>query len=216
MTRPLVKICGTTSAADARIAQDAGADYIGVIALHPPSPRNVDFAIIGVIRMVIQRPWALLTVNQTAKTIRRLNDRFKPDAIQLHGDESAAVVRELANDGLVVWKAVHGDARQLLEAAKLYTDAGAQAIVVDARESSATGPIYGGTGQLSNWKGARGLVKAGHRVVLAGGLNAHNAERAIETVQPWMVDVVSGVEARKGIKDAQKVRDFVWATRKVG
>ena len=97
------------------------------------------------------------------------------------------------------------------EAARVYTEAGAQALVVDAREIGANGTIYGGTGHVADWSAARLLVDEGLRVILAGGLTPANVARAIETVNPWGVDVVSGVEVetRKGAKDAGKVREFI-------
>ena len=213
MSPALVKICGTTSPRDAQIAQNAGADFLGVI-LHPASPRNVDLSEIASIQVQISIPWALLTVNQSAETLRQLANDFAPHVLQLHGDETPATVSELTKDGFKVWKAIHGDAQTLLEQAQIYSNAGASAILVDAREISPNGTIYGGTGQVADWNGARELVEASFRVILAGGLNPQNVARAIETVRPWMVDVASGVEAQKGVKDAEKVRAFLALAKK--
>ena len=105
------------------------------------------------------------------------------------------LVRELVARGFTVWKALSGDAATLTEQARVYTDAGASALVVDAREISSSGTIYGGTGHLADWNAARALVDEGYRVILAGGLTPDNVARAIEIVRPWGVDVVSGVEA---------------------
>lgn len=213
MARTLVKICGTTSPEDAQIAQNAGADFLGVITLHPASARNVDLSQIAAIQAASPVSWALVTVNQNAEALRQLASEFAPAALQLHGDESPATVRELSKDGFKIWKAIHGDAKTLLEQAKIYHCAGASAILVDARETSPAGTIYGGTGQVADWSGARELVESGFCVILAGGLNPQNVARAIETVRPWMVDVLSGVEAQKGVKDPEKVRDFLSAAR---
>ena len=92
-------------------------------------------------------------------------------------------------------------------------EAGADAILVDARAATSDGTIYGGTGQRSDWLLARALVSEGVRVVLAGGLDAQNVSSAIEQVRPWLVDAVSGVEARKGVKDPEKVAQFIAAAR---
>lgn len=204
-----VKICGTTSVDNARLALSAGANFIGVIVAHPSSPRNVNLEVARAIRDLSPEKTVLLCVNQSEAEAVRLAEAVEPAVLQLHGDESSELVAALSRRGLRVWKAVHGDATQLMESARLYTDAGAEAILVDARESNAGGTIYGGTGKTSDWNGARALVEAGFRVVLAGGLSPQNVARAVAIVSPWAVDCVSGVEASKGIKDRGKVRDFL-------
>ena len=91
--------------------------------------------------------------------------------------------------------------------------AGADALLVDARATSATGTVYGGTGNLSDWSLAREMADSGARVILAGGLAPENVAAAIGAVRPWAVDVISGVEARKGIKDHARVAAFITAAR---
>ncbi|BCM93639.1 N-(5'-phosphoribosyl)anthranilate isomerase [Abditibacteriota bacterium] len=208
-----VKICGTTSVHDARLALDAGTDFIGVIVAHPPSPRNVSPEVARTIRNLAPEKLVLLSVNQNEECLRELIRAIEPAVLQLHGDESPALVASLARQKIRVWKAIHGDASQLLELARQYSDAGAEAILVDARETQPDGIVYGGTGKVADWNGARALVNAGFRVVLAGGLTPDNVARAVEKVQPFAVDCVSGVEATKGVKDAGRVREFVRATR---
>jgi len=204
-----VKICGTTSVHDARLALDAGADLIGVMVHHPPSPRNVLLETARSIRFVAGDRLVLLSVNQSLNDLRDFHVQLKPQILQLHGDEAPQIVADLSRSGIRVWKAIHGDASQLLEQARLFTQAGAETILVDAREASSGGTVYGGTGKVADWNGARALVEAGFRVVLAGGLAPENVERAVEIVKPFAVDCVSGVEVSKGIKDPSKVRDFV-------
>ena len=208
-----VKICGTTSVHDARLSLDAGADFLGVIVAHPPSPRNVTVEIACAIRDVTPEKLVLLTVNQSEEALRELVQALQPVALQLHGDETPALVRSLSQGGPRVWKAIHGDAAQLLELAHQYTEAGAEAILVDARETQTDGVVYGGTGKVADWEGARALVDAGFRVVLAGGLTPDNVARAAHRVQPFALDCVSGVEATKGIKDPDRVRNFVQSAR---
>jgi phosphoribosylanthranilate isomerase len=210
----LVKICGTTSPLDARLAQEAGADFLGVILNHPPSPRHVAREMADEIRRATTVPLVLLSVNQSLETLLQLGADFQPRALQLHGDEKPELVRELAQRGFKVWKAISGDEAALFQAARAYREAGAEAILVDARETSPNGIVYGGTGHLADWNAARHLVDEGYRIILAGGLSPENVTRAVETVRPWSVDVVSGVEARKGVKDAEKIGAFVQLAKK--
>jgi phosphoribosylanthranilate isomerase len=208
-----VKICGTTSVGDARLALSAGADFLGVMVNYAPSPRNVCLEVARSIRAVAGDKLVLLSVNQNEAELTRLSEEIQPAALQLHGDEPPELVAALNKRGFRVWKAIHGDTAQLLEQAHRFRDAGAEAILVDARESGSGGTVYGGTGTLADWNGARALVEAGFRVVLAGGLSPENVARAVRVVEPFAVDCVSGVEASKGIKDADKVRAFLREAR---
>lgn len=203
-----VKICGTTSGRDARLTAEAGADFLGVI-LHPPSPRYVSREMALQVRDSTSLALVVLSVNQDLPTLLQVVADLQPYALQLHGDESPQLVRELTARGLRVWKAISGSEEALLQDASAFHQAGAEAILVDAREITTNGIVYGGTGHLVDWNAARRLVDEGFRTILAGGLSPQNVQRAIETVQPWGVDVASGVEASKGVKDDQKVRDFV-------
>lgn len=210
-----VKICGTTSPHDARLATAAGANFLGVILHHPPSPRNVSLATALEIKHSTALPLVVLSVNQPLEILLELTRQLQPYALQLHGDESPELVEALAQRGQRVWKAISGDENVLLAAAKSYDAARADAILVDARETSPNGIVYGGTGHVADWTAAKRLVDEGFRVILAGGLSPENVARAIELVRPWGVDVVSGVEATKGVKNAQKVSDFVTHARAV-
>ncbi len=201
-----LKICGTTSINDAQLSARAGADALGVIVRHAASPRYVVDEMAREICTKAGVPIVAVSVNQSLESLEQIAAQLQPLALQLHGDESPELVRELARRGTAVWKVIAG--ANLLNDAQIYTDAGASALVVDAREIGANGTIYGGTSHLADWTAARALVDAGFRVILAGGLTPENVARAIETVEPWGVDVVSGVEARKGTKDAGKISEF--------
>jgi phosphoribosylanthranilate isomerase len=156
----------------------------------------------------------------------RLADALQPAALQLHGDESSSLVRQLKARGLTVWAACSSDgeadssvADERVErraCALTGAGAGADAILIDAaRAANESGGVYGGTGKLSDWRLAHSLVEDDLRVVLAGGLSPDNVADAVHAVRPWMVDVISGVEARKGVKDEEKVRRFIEAARGV-
>ena len=210
-----LKICGTTSRADAALAARAGADALGVIVNHPASPRYVELSRARAIGENVRVPIVAVSVNQSLEALEAIAAALSPLALQLHGDESPALVRELSARGHTVWKALAGDATECVRAARVYSQAGASALVVDAREVGASGTVYGGTGQIADWNAARALVSDGYRVILAGGLTPDNVARAIAWVEPWGVDVVSGVEVagRKGVKDGAKIEAFARATR---
>ncbi len=203
-----LKICGTTTLADAEMSARAGADALGIIVNHAVSPRHVEIENARAIARGVAASIVAVSVNQSLESLEAIAAQLHPLALQLHGDESPELVRQLVARDYVVWKALSGDVATLRQHARIYTDAGAAALLIDARETSSSGTIYGGTGHVADWNAARALVDDGFRVILAGGLTPANVARAIETVRPWGVDVVSGVEARKGVKDAEKVAAF--------
>ncbi|HEX8834835.1 MAG TPA: phosphoribosylanthranilate isomerase [Abditibacteriaceae bacterium] len=204
----LVKICGTTTLADALLARDAVADYLGAIVEYPPSPRHISVEDAREI-FRLELPVVAVTVNQTLDTLLRIARELQPAALQLHGDESPELVRALKAEGLTVWAACSGEPEAVRKRALVMTAAGADAVLLDARAVSNGEIIYGGTGHRADWNLARELVEEGLRVILAGGLNPESVADAIDFVRPWMVDVASGVEARKGVKDAAKVTQFI-------
>ena len=206
--RVLVKICGTTSVADAQLAQDSGADFLGVIVEHALSPRSVNLQTAREIFAATNLQTVAVTVNKNLDELLRLHDELQPDVLQLHGDESVEIARALSTRSVRFWAACSGETAVAKTRALQMSDAGAGAVLLDARTQHDGVTVYGGTGLRSDWQLARELVESGLRVVLAGGLTPENVREAIQTVHPWAVDVVSGVEAQKGVKDAQRVLDF--------
>jgi len=211
--RVLVKICGTTTAAEARMSSHSGADFLGVIVGHAPSPRSVELEAARAIFAATPTPTVAVTVNRSLDELLLLADELKPAALQLHGDESPQLMRDLKARGLTVWVACSGEKATLKQRALHMTDAGADAVLIDARITRDNQVVFGGTGHLSDWDAARELVESGLRVILAGGLTPQNVADAVNSVRPWMVDAISGVEARKGLKDQTKVRYFIAAAR---
>jgi phosphoribosylanthranilate isomerase len=214
---PLVKICGTTNIEDARLAQAAGADFFGIIVEHPPSPRSVPLDQAIAIAGAIPLPVAAVTVNlplerliEIYKALTAVNADVR---LQLHGDESPELVARLKAQGIPVWTAISGNAETVRQRAAAMREAGVDALLLDAREQTAEGIIYGGTGKVADWAVARQIVESGTRVILAGGLDPDNVRRAMEFVRPWAVDAVSSVEAQKGRKDPEKVRAFIQAAK---
>lgn len=210
---PLIKICGTTSVEDARLSHDAGADFLGVIVEHAPSPRHVSTEDACAIFAATDLLTVAVTVNKTLDELLQIHETLQPFALQLHGDESAELARQLVQRNITVWAACSGEREVARCRALEMSDAGAQAVLLDARATDGSQIVYGGTGQLSDWELARELCANGLRVVLSGGLSPENVRLAIEFVQPWMVDIVSGVEACKGVKDEVKLREFVRQAR---
>lgn len=207
--RVLVKICGTTSIGDALLAQNANADFLGVIVEHAPSPRNVNREIAREIFAATTFQSVAVVVNKTLDELLQLHAELQPDVLQLHGDESVEIARALSTRSVRFWAACSGETEAAKTRAIQMSDAGAEAVLLDARAQHDGAVVYGGTGLRSDWKLARELVESGLRVVLAGGLAPENVREAIEIVRPWAVDVVSGVESQKGAKSADRVLDFV-------
>jgi phosphoribosylanthranilate isomerase len=198
-----VKICGVTNWADAKLAVDLGASAIG-LNFHAPSPRAVTPA--QAWEIVRQLP-PLVTavgvfVNWPTQAVAALARALRLGAVQLHGDESPSEMRDLS-EAFSVIKAVRVAPNFRLAA--LAPFASAAALLLDGFK----GGLYGGTGQAVDWAVARRARRYG-RVILAGGIRPENVAQAIERVQPFAVDVASGVEARPGKKDAAKMRELMY------
>jgi len=206
---PLIKICVNTSKTDLHLAAEAGADFAGMIINFPPSPRNVPLE--KALQLKSPLPLVAVTVNLSLDELLKIHAQLNPYALQLHGDESAELIRELTRKNVRVWKAVSGE--DAWEMAQSAIAAGAEAVLVDSRAQSHNQTIYGGTGLRSDWELAKELITQNFKVILAGGLNPENVLQASREVQPWLLDVASGVEQRPGVKDAEKVKAFVQALR---
>lgn len=201
--RTRAKICGITRVEDALAAAEAGADAIGLV--FAASPRRVDLARARAIRAALP-PFVstvALFVNPSREEVGAVLDQVAPDWLQFHGEEPPDFC---AGFDRPYYKAarVRPDS-DLLQYAALYADA--RALLLDAWSPDA----HGGTGHRFDW----GLIPAGlpKPVILAGGLDAGNVAQAIRAVRPWAVDVSSGVEAAKGIKDAAKIAAFMKEVR---
>ena len=204
-----VKICGITSAEDAAVAVEAGADALGFV-FYRKSPRYIEPL---VAKQIIMGLPPLVTavgvfVDEEQQVVRSLMDDCGLALAQLHGQESAVYCQEL---GRPVLKALRVKARSsLLALAEFQGRAGVRGFVLDAFSDQA----YGGTGQVIDWELAAEVARAAH-ILLAGGLTPDNVATAIQSVQPYGVDVSSGVEREPGRKDHEKVRAFIRAVRVV-
>lgn len=202
-----IKICGITNAQDAQVSVEAGADALGFV-FYSKSPRWIEPAVAK--RIIAQLPLFVLSVgvfvNQDQETIRHIYDECGLSFAQLHGDETSTFCESL---GRPVLRALRlQDRGSLLALAEYKGRMGVRGFVVDAFSSDA----YGGTGQTVDWTLAREVAKSAP-ILLAGGLTPNNVQEAIQQVQPYGVDVSSGVEEAPGKKDPEKIRAFTQAVR---
>jgi len=200
--RTRVKICGFTRVADAVFAAQAGADAIGLV-FYPPSPRHVE--IDQAVKIVAALPAFVsvvaLFVDEQEKTIREVLARLPVDCIQFHGDETAEACRIYGKRYIKAVRMHEGvDVAALADA---YPDA--SGLLLDAFHPQARG----GTGNLFDWGGIPEHCPL--PIIMAGGLDAGNAELAVTAVKPYALDVSSGVERDKGIKDRNKIAAFLHA-----
>ena len=222
-----VKICGITNVEDALVAVDAGADLLGFI-LYPKSPRYVEPDLIAeVISTIKERDlqgsvtkdshdlrssrashptFVGVFVNEPLVHIRQVLTLAKLDYAQLHGDEEPEMLSALAGQSFKVLRPE--TAEQAMVDAKRFavaSDVNGPKLLVDAYDPQ----LYGGTGKKTDWTVAAELARRYPGFMLSGGLDPENVANAVSAVQPWGVDVASGVEASPGRKDHEKVRQFI-------
>ncbi|MEY4725572.1 MAG: hypothetical protein RLZ36_199 [Pseudomonadota bacterium] len=218
MNRTRIKICGLTREQDVDAAVAAGVDAIGFV-MYAPSPRavTVERAAELALRLPAFVTPVLLFVNETAEAIAHACVQVPGAWLQFHGDETPDHCRKIARTLGRRWiraariplETPAGEAPfDLLKYAQDYSDA--QAVLLDAHVDG-----YGGGGKTFNWSQLPPNVNA--HLVLSGGLNAANVTDGIRALRhhghSLAVDVSSGVESAKGIKDAAKIHDFVRAVR---
>ncbi|MGZ8135896.1 MAG: phosphoribosylanthranilate isomerase [Methylococcaceae bacterium] len=198
--RTRVKICGFTRVEDAVYAAHSGVDAIGLV-FYPPSPRHVEIE--QAVKIVNALPAftsvVALFVDEQEARIHEVIEQVAIDCLQFHGDETAEQCR-LYNKRYI--KALRmQDGIDCSALAQEYHDA--TGLLLDAYHPGAKG----GTGSRFNWE----LIpkQCDLPIILAGGLDADNARHAVQTVRPYALDVSSGVEVGKGIKDAQKMAAFI-------
>jgi phosphoribosylanthranilate isomerase len=214
MQRTRIKICGITREQDLRAAVDAGADALGFV-FYPKSPRYLTAG--QAARLAAALPpfvsAVALFVNPTLAEVEAVAQAVPLALIQFHGDETAAQCAQISA----------GVRRPFVRAYRVKPDTSAADLLECEREYRAASPwfsgllldtyvdAYGGAGKVFDWS----LIpkELAPRVVLSGGLSVHNATEAVVRVRPYAVDISSGVEQQKGIKDARKIAAFVAAVR---
>jgi phosphoribosylanthranilate isomerase len=201
--RTRVKICGITHTADAAAAANAGADAIGLV-FYPPSPRFLSIERAREIRDALP-PFVqavALFVNADAAQVSQVIGRVHPALLQFHGEESPEFCAQFGVPFIKACRVKAGGAA--LEYLRPFSRAAAW--LFDSHV-----PEYGGVGEGFDLS-LMPVVKE-KPVILSGGLSQANVAAAIRRVRPWGVDVSSGVESAKGIKDAAKIAGFIAEVR---
>ncbi len=199
-----VKVCGITRLEDARLSCNFGADAIGFV-FYPPSPRYIEPSRAAPISTKLP-PFVSsvgLFVDADAAAVSAALGTIRLDYLQFHGDESPAYCAQF---GVPYLKAVRvKPGVDLLQYATEFMSA--KALLLDAYVEG----LHGGTGQGFDWQ----LIPKDLPlpIILSGGLRSDNVSGAINAVRPWAVDVSSGVEASKGIKDSDKLERFMRGVR---
>lgn len=214
MKRTRIKICGLTREQDVACAIEAGADALGFVffdkSARHVTPQRAAQLVAGLPAFVSV---VGLFVNASDDAVRAVHEQVPLSLLQFHGDESVAdCARQAAMTGLPFLRAERMAATtvpdSLLQCELSYSAASKlfSGLLLDTLVEG-----YGGAGKVFDWS----LVpkELAPRVVLSGGLSAHNVTEAVLRLRPYAVDVSSGVESAKGIKDADKIRTFIAAVR---
>ena len=213
--KPRVKICGLRDSANALIAADAGADYLGFVfvegvrrQLPPDEGQWITEGYLGGRQGVPNGPQLVgLFRNQPIDWVRHVAERCHLHIAQLCGDEEPSYANELIVPVLKQIRVKEGEtAAEIRARIEPWLDAGHMA-VLDAYDPSTPG----GAGNTFDWSAAEGVVER-EGVLLAGGLNPENVSKAVQRLNPWGIDVSSGVET-DGSKDPDKIRDFIDAAK---
>lgn len=199
MPRTRIKICGITRVEDARAAVELGADALGLV-FYAPSPRNVSLEQAAAIARVIP-PFITLVglfVNAETRTIEQTLAAVPLQLLQFHGEEAAVDCNRFSRPYIKAARVRAG--LDLVEYARGFPDA--RGLLLDAHVEG-----YGGGGKTFDW--ALIPPELPLPIILSGGLNPANITEAVRRVRPWAVDVSSGVESAKGIKDARQIAEFI-------
>jgi len=199
-----IKICGISNQHDLTEVAALEPDAVGFI-LWPGSPRYVapDDLVKWLPLVPVRALKVGVFVNPEPHAAIEIARRANLDVIQIHGDQPLAPYETA---GVRVWKAVYANRMKLHEDNRAHIDA----YVADTYSKD----LPGGTGKTGDWEAVRTLVQTSEvPVVLAGGLNPSNVRNALRAVNPWGVDVSSGVEERPGKKNINRVREFIQQCR---
>jgi len=203
VARTRIKICGITRSEDARAAVEFGADAIGLV-FYGPSPRCVTVEQAWEVARIVP-PFVTLVglfVNESKLAVRRVMEAVPIQLLQFHGEEEESFCRSFHAPYVKAARVKPG--LDLVKYAGSYPSA--QGLLLDAWVEG-----YGGGGKTFDWS----LIPRNLPLplILSGGLDADNVVDAVRSVRPWAVDVSSGVEAAKGIKDAARIAAFIAGVR---
>jgi phosphoribosylanthranilate isomerase len=207
MRKTRIKICGIRRVEDAMHATYAGADAIGLI-FYAPSPRAVTLQQAIAVRDALP-PFVstvALFVNAARSDVNEVCESLNPSLLQFHGDEGHDYCASFARPYL---KAIRvGASMKADDLVQLQIEfSTAKALLLDTLSAGQ----YGGTGESFNWDVIPKSLR--EKIVLSGGLTPINVGEAVRKIRPWAVDVSSGVESEKGIKDPEKILAFMSAVR---
>lgn len=198
-----IKICGITSIETAKVVESAGADFIGFVfapskrRISPEKAKRISRELSPRVKKVG------VFVNESVENIISIADEVGIDYIQLHGDEDELFAKQIPFPIIKAFSIEKTDVTTI----ERYP---AEFILLDS-----PGKKYrGGTGETFNWERINELELDKQKIMLAGGLNVHNVQRAIQLVAPRGIDVSSGVETN-GIKDHVKIKQFIKRAREV-
>ncbi len=196
----LVKICGLTNLEDTLAAIELGADFLG-FNFYSQSPRYLSYEKAKKIFQEIPPniPKVGVFVNEEYENVIDLAQLLELDYLQFHGDESPDFCNQMGHPW---WKAIRLENESDIEKIPQYDS---EWVLIDAHVPGQ----YGGTGHKPDWDLVKRAKNLGKKIFLAGGLNPENIQLAIATVQPYAVDVASGVESKPGKKDFKKMEDFI-------
>jgi phosphoribosylanthranilate isomerase len=214
LTRARIKICGLTRAQDVRVCAQSGADALGFV-FYPPSKRFVSAA--HATELCVDLPAFVSTValfvNPDPAAVKNVIHILRPSLLQFHGDEEPSFCASFGVPYLKAFRIggpgldTHENVAKTCQTFKL-----AAGWLFDSYT-----PAFGGSGQgfdhslLSSVSNEHG---ASRPMILSGGLNAQNVQAAVHALNPWAVDVSSGVEDSPGVKSGYKIREFVRAAHR--
>jgi phosphoribosylanthranilate isomerase len=202
----IIKICGIKTLKDALAAIEAGADYLG-FNFYPKSVRFIEKSVCAEITSALKHEYPHIKlvgvfVNSTVDEVKDILQTCHLDLAQLHGDETPEIFSQLAPHAFRAFRGIP-------ESNAGYERGEAPFMLIDA----AVKGVYGGSGITADWTAAAKLAQK-YPLLLAGGLTPENVADAVRQVNPWGVDVASGVESAPGEKDVAKMSAFVKAVKR--
>jgi len=197
-----VKICGLRRKEDIEYANELKPDYVGFVFAKSKRQIEVEQALYLISFLDKEIKTVGVFVNEPVENALKIAQTLNLDVLQFHGDETQDYIDNFKN--FTVWKAIRIKDKEDLEKTKEFK---VNSFVFD----TLTKNEYGGTGKTFNWKVLKGM-ELNVPIILAGGLNENNVEEAIKIVDPYAVDVSSGVET-EGYKDFKKLKSFIEKVR---